>query len=65
MVQSRTWNGNAKSKLNQDGLRSLQDHELDRVSGGVGGMSGQDPIHAPEKHARGIELSSPGCARAS
>jgi hypothetical protein len=32
MVQSLKSNGNAESKLNQDG--SLQDHELDRVSGG-------------------------------
>jgi hypothetical protein len=31
MVQSRKRNGNAESET----VRSLQDHELDRVSGGV------------------------------
>ena len=34
MVQSCRWNGNTDSKLNQDDLCSLQDYELDRVSGG-------------------------------
>jgi hypothetical protein len=34
MALSRKWNGNSKSKLNQDDLSSLPHHELDQVTGG-------------------------------
>jgi hypothetical protein len=34
MVKARKPNGNAKSKLDQDDIRALGDHELDQVSGG-------------------------------
>ncbi len=60
MMQFRKCNGNAESKL--DGLCAMQDHELDRVSGGVADfppnlMAILEPLH------HGITTPSPGCPR--
>ena len=61
MVQARKWNGNAKSKLND--LRLLQDHELDRVSGGAADLPDNLMAILEQQHQTGLKLPSPGCRR--
>jgi len=59
MVQSR----NVNSKFNQDDLCSLQDHELDRVSGGASDLPDNLMAILEQEHARGFVLPHPGCPR--
>jgi hypothetical protein len=63
MVHFGKSNGDAKSKLKQDDPRALQDHELDRVSGGVGEFPDNLMAILEQQHQRGVERPSPGCPR--
>jgi hypothetical protein len=61
MLQSRKWNGNAKSKLND--LCTLQDQDLDRVTGGVANLPANLEAIINQEHQGGLPLPSPGCRK--
>jgi hypothetical protein len=59
MVQSR----NVDSKFDQDDLCSLQDHELDRVTGGVANLPSNLMAILQQENSGGLEVPHIGCPR--
>ncbi len=61
MVQSGKSNENAEPKLND--LRPMQDHELDRVSGGVSDLPDNLMTILHKEHQDGVGRGHIGCPR--